>query len=119
MMSVPKNQHYVPRFYLRRFTCNGSQVCVFDKFEQSRKTSKPKSIKSVASDEYFYNIPEAHFRKLDPFLINNVFTKLESKYATSLTEMIESVTRGRRIIKRQKEALAIHLALQILRTLEF
>lgn len=119
MMSGKNNQHYVPRLYLKRFTCNGSQIYLFDKFHQSRKTSKPKSIKSVASDEYFYNIPEEHFRKLDPFLIDNVFTKLENKYATSLAEMIESVTRGRRIIKRQKEALAIHLALQILRTLEF
>jgi len=119
MMSDGKNQHSVPRLYLKRFTRNGSQIYVFDKFHQFRKTSKPKSIKSVASDDYFYNIPEEHFKKLDPFLIDNVFTKLENKYATSLAEMIESVTRGRRIIKHQKEALAIHIALQILRTLEF
>lgn len=115
-MSDPINQHYVPRLYLKRFTCNGTQIYVFDKF---RRDTKLRSTKSVASEDYFYNLPEEALKNLDPLLIDKVFTELEDKYAKLLAEIIETITQGRRITKSQKENLAIHLGLQILRTREF
>jgi hypothetical protein len=52
-MSRVKNQHYVPRFYLKRFTEDGSSIYAFDK--KDRKVFRS-NIAGVASQRYFYDV---------------------------------------------------------------
>jgi hypothetical protein len=51
----PKNQHYVPRLYLRQFSANACaknpQICSFDKTCQ--RVRRP-TIRAVAAEDYFY-----------------------------------------------------------------
>ncbi len=60
-MTAPKNHHYVPQSYLRRFSSDGTQVYVFDK---STRRSFVTNVKNVASETYFHDIPEDQLSKL-------------------------------------------------------
>lgn len=60
-MAAPKNHHYVPQSYLRRFSSDGTQVHVFDKFT---RRSFVTNVKNVASETYFHDVPEEHLAKL-------------------------------------------------------
>lgn len=115
-MSEAKNQHFVPRSYLKRFTHDGSQTYVFDKV---KKLTFPSNINKIASGKYFYNLPQEINSNVDPFLIEKVFSQLETKYGNLLAEIIDGITVRRGITKNQKQNLAIHLGVQILRTREF
>ena len=48
------NQHYVPRFYLKRFAQANDQIFVYDKF--SKKSFGPTHITNVASEKNFYDV---------------------------------------------------------------
>lgn len=60
-MTNPKNHHYVPQSYLRRFSTDGSQIYVFDKFKQHQFVT---NIKNVASETHFYNLSEEQIVEL-------------------------------------------------------
>ena len=47
-----KNQHYVPRFYLKYFTFNKNQIWVYDKSNRRKYIS---SLENVACENYFYD----------------------------------------------------------------
>jgi hypothetical protein len=56
-VSDPKNQHYVPQAYLRRFAPDQRQVWVYDK--QDGRVFRT-DVRNVASETYFYDIdPDA------------------------------------------------------------
>ena len=54
-MSIPKFQHYVPRFYLARFVDRAGFLWVFDKAEKRTFKIKPENI---AGENRFYDLPE-------------------------------------------------------------
>ena len=54
-MTVPKFQHYVPRFYLARFVDQEGFIWVFDKTQGRTFRVKPENI---AGQNRFYDLPE-------------------------------------------------------------
>ena len=65
---MSKNQHYVSQFYLRAWSNDGNKIFTAhdDKVEQ-------KSIRSVASSDYFYKI-EGMNNKTRDFLLEQIRT---------------------------------------------
>src|SRR5205085_10121431 len=100
-MSKAKNQHFVPRLHLKRFTRDGTQIHVFDKFLKASFTS---SITNIASSKYFYNLPPEKHEGVDSFLIDDVLTELEPKYEGAIIELLNTVENQKKIHKSQKES---------------
>src|SRR5690606_12590554 len=81
-MTKPKNHHYVPQSYLRRFSFDETQVHVFDKFT---RRSFPTNVKNVASETYFHDVPEEYLANLQEWV--------QQKYKDSedLPDIVDSV----------------------------
>jgi hypothetical protein len=124
-MSEPqltKNQHYVPQFYLRRWSQNGKQIHVFDKVLSKHFTD---SIVNVASEAGFFDIPWMDERakaegvanqlmeemlRVDEAEIAPVFHKIATAVGTGLTPSLAEQER-RTVVKA--------FALQMVRTREY
>lgn len=76
-MSVVKNQHYVPKFYLRNFSCNKKNIGMFRC--ENEEFIPNASIKSVAYSIFLYGEDE----KLENFL-----SKFESKWAEIIRKIL-------------------------------
>ena len=76
-----KNQHYVPRVYLKRFTDSNGQIHVFNiETQQSFRTS----VENVGTERHFYDIPETILENPGPSYDEQAIEKFLSD--------IESVT---------------------------
>jgi hypothetical protein len=66
-MSKVKNQHYVPRFYLKQWhnQTSDSQVYVYNK---DSKESSCRNIKTIASSRYFYDYPNLNEEQKQVFI---------------------------------------------------
>lgn len=54
ILSNPKNQHYLPQFYLRYFSQDGKSIHTYDKVNDR---SFHTSTENVAHERYFYKLP--------------------------------------------------------------
>lgn len=116
-MSKVKKQHYVPRSYLKRFTQDGDQLYVFDKFA---KTSFKSNIRKVASERYFYDIPQDIVAKDEDLqIIEKGVSKIESDFSNAVDNVLTTVHEEGRIDGDQKSAMAFFITIQFLRTREF
>ena len=69
MISIAKNQHYVPQFILRNFTVgDGKQIHVFDK--QDEKSFRT-NIRNIAAETGFYNFDIKEYKFTTDFRANN------------------------------------------------
>jgi len=86
-MGKVKNQHYVPRFYLKRFSVNNNNIFVYDKIQ---KKSFRSSIKSVSSTKFFYD-----WKELDDIVgtqfIEEVFSVLEGEVSCDIRDLLDRV----------------------------
>jgi uncharacterized protein DUF4238 len=135
-MPKTKKQHYVPQLALRRFSTDGERIYVFDKI---RKEVRIASIRDVAQQRYFYDIPQEVIpddlqQSMDRQAIEHSLSELEGYFNTVVERVLRKVTR-RRLVKqllhfitfgptkvisrRDKRALSFFVALQYLRTREF
>lgn len=135
-MSKVKKQHYVPQFYLKRFTFDGERIYVFDKFAAKKRTA---NTKDIAEEKYFYDIPLAAISESDDSenfdvqMLEKELGKIEANYSRAIKELLKSLepkTRlqkifnslkfsgGKIITKKQKNALAFFIAVQYFRTKE-
>ena len=113
-MSVVKNQHYVPRVYLEKFAFKGEQIHVFDK---TALRSFPSSVRNVACEKFFYDIPEKYLHEdAEGQIVEKHLSKMEGRFAPCRDEMLAQVESGRRFDLRLKEEFADYLLLQMLRT---
>lgn len=127
-MSQVINQHYVPQSYLKNFTNSGSQIFVFNKFEQR---SFPSNVKNVASERFFYDLPQDVTQPENVQIIERLFSELEKrqgKFMHHIHRKIDGFFSLRHIGKaystnvltiEQKRDLACIAAIQFLRTREF
>jgi hypothetical protein len=90
-MGLTKNQHYVPKLYLRNFCNSKKQIASFDKTNQNSFFT---SIDNVANENYFYDneyIDQA--TKVEQFL-EKYFHPLEDRIAILLRKLIKSFDEG-------------------------
>ena len=117
-MSRVKNQHYVPRFYLKNFCKKPEHIAVFDKVTQK---SYYTSISNVANEKYFYddeNVDKA--TQVNQFL-EKYFHPLENRIAILLKDLIGSFDKNEFICLDQDSRidLSLYLIYQFARTKEY
>jgi hypothetical protein len=115
----PKLHHYVPQFYLRRFT-DGGRFWVFDKLKQTVFQADPGS---VAAETHFYRIPEIVGTDADPLILEKYFSEVEGAAAT-ITDLwfkrLARVALGDKVLIGRDERwwMSRYIAVQYLRTVE-
>ena len=113
-MSIVKNQHYVPRVYLEKFAFKGEQLHVFDK---TASRSFPSSVKNVACEKFFYDIPEKYLQEDAEFqVVEKHLSTMEGRFAPCRDSILSQIESGGRFDPRLKEEFADYLLLQMLRT---
>lgn len=116
-MSKVKKGHHVPESYLKRFTHNGSQLFVFDKFT---KRPFPANINDIATERYFYDIPtEFVTGKVKQQITEEILSDIETSFSNVSHGIIEAIKNNGSITANQKEAMSYFLTVQILRTRKF
>jgi len=117
-MSVPKFQHYVPRFYLARFVDREGFLWVFDKAERRTFKIKPENI---AGENRFYDIPELEKSGADRHLMESQLSGIESN-VQKITECWLSQVKERERVEipnTNREIVSLFLTLQLIRTVEY
>lgn len=109
-MSIPKNQHYVPRFILKNFAFNSgnNQVYVYDKKEDN---SFPTNIENIATEKGFYNI-EIKGKKAT---IETSLSNIEDGAANILEKILKQVSISK-LTTDEIQYLKYFLSIQLTRT---
>ncbi len=109
---LPRNQHYVPQFLLRRFSAAAGeeQVWAYDK-----KTGKifRTNVRNVASRRDYYNFPNVEDASLEPAL-----GSMEANAAEVVKRLLESESLNS-LTSDDRGALALFAAAQMNRTTHF
>src|ERR1035437_4118844 len=119
-MSDPKLHHYVPQFYLERFTNSDGRLWVFDKKLNRKFCSSPKSI---AAETKFYYVSELTGTKYTPLFVEKQFSALESNIAQITGDWLNQINNCKsrhqlKISAFERSQMALFVALQYLRTAE-
>lgn len=124
-MELKKRQHYVPKFYLKRFADSKDQVFVFDKFENKDFRTH---INNIAQETYFYDFPGELLSLEERQLVENAFAEFDNWCAKIIQNFFEEITVRRKgkkptqrkiLHKKEKIQLAEFMVLQLFRTKEF
>ena len=114
MKQITKDQHFVPRFYLKRFAGEG-QIQVFD--VRAKRIGKPRPYASVCYEKYFYaaktGVQDEISQKLE-----GLFGKIENIIADALPGVIERAV-GRQLTSSDLDVLANFMSVQWIRTPHF
>ena len=116
-MSKVKNQHFVPRAYLRRWADAHEKIWVYDAPIGKLFLS---NVKNVASESYFYDTSIDDI--LDPDraqFIERLLAELEGKYQKSLKTLLTAATASIGIDVAFKREFGYYLWVQWLRTPKF
>jgi hypothetical protein len=112
-----KNQHYVPRFYLKLFAFEKTKIWVYDKSTKSQFIS---SILNIAADNYFYDDVELDKKHNKEQYLENLYSEIEDKFAHNFNPILESIKHSDNfeISKNDRQIIANYLVTQIDRTKE-
>jgi hypothetical protein len=119
VMSVVKNQHYVPQFYLKRFSRDGNRIHVYDKVEKKSFTS---SVSNVASAKYFYDLAPNPNGPDDVQVVEQGLAAIEGECAAAFKALLVELEQTNRCdlsVPERKRTLAYFISLQFCRTLQF
>lgn len=86
-MNAPKLHHYVPRFYLKRFTDQSERFWVWDKSTEKSFQTNPYG---VAAEKHFYLVPEFIGTEHDPLFLERNLAELEGKAAQITQNWVDS-----------------------------
>lgn len=103
----PRRHHYVPRFYLRRFTDHKGRIAAHDRSAQRTITTTPEQ---VAVERDFYRIPAT--TGLPANFLEGLLSSVEGVAA----EAIRSAVATGAVREPDRQVLAAYLGLQRLRT---
>lgn len=111
MSSRTKKQHFVPQFYLQRFSTNGKSLWVFDR---GQGKLYPTNIKDACSKKDLYESPISRSLVVEnPFIfpneIESQLSREEANYASMLSNLLKNDP-GAHIPKAEQEDLAIFIA---------
>ncbi len=112
MISIAKNQHYVPQFILRNFTVgDGKQIHVFDK--QDEKSFRT-NIRNIAAETGFYNFDIKEYK----FTIELGLSDLESSTCVAFEKIIKERSISN-LDDDDRSKIAYFISVQIYRTRYF
>lgn len=109
-----KQQHYVPRVYLRRFTIDGERLYVYDKIKDEIRG--PENIKNVAQERFFYDLPvDTIPSNLDPQAEEKALSELEGQFHIAIEAALR-VVEGKGADLHERMLMSWFVAVQIVRT---
>jgi hypothetical protein len=117
-MGSPKRHHFVPQFYLRRFTDDNGKLWVWDRVLGRSFIAKPGTI---AAESQFYFHDGLHSAGHDPLTMERQFSALEHHAAVVTDHWLAQVRASApgdplEIPDDDRDTMGIFLALQALRT---
>src|SRR6266446_6167352 len=117
-MGEPKLHHFVPQFHLRRFADDRGLLWVWDRDRDRVISATPKSI---AAERHFYRLTEFAEHAQDPLTMEKQFANLEADAASITDYWLKSLREIKApdkldIPDEDRELVALHIALQFLRT---
>ena len=117
-MNAPKLHHYVPQFYLRRFTDASGQLWLWDRDRDRVFRTQPKG---VAAEHKFYWHEELAALGHDPLAMERQFSHLEGEVAQITGQWLEWLRDMKPMEKIEvpdinRELVSLYIALQFLRT---
>lgn len=129
--NIIKKQHFIPRFYLRKFSLIGdindynndkkNKVLIYDKKNNKQYAS---TVYNIACENYFYDLDNVN-NKNNKQIFENEFSNMESKFSMLLTHFInrckqkENYYSALIINKKEREEFSFYLTMQLLRTKKF
>lgn len=115
-MSFPKRHHYVPRFYLQRFTNERGKIWVYDKLKKTAFETAPENI---ASQTHFYRVDE-NAEGVGPSEMENQFAGVEAVMNNITNDWFGRISRADYVPIPQvnRDTVSLYIALQLLRTVE-
>ena len=116
-MSEPKHHHYVPRFYLSRFTDSRSKIWVLDKQENKVFPSTPNNI---GGQNQFYRLDELAEHDIDPLEMEKQFADLEYQVSNITSNWFQQLTKSEKleIPEINRDLMSLFIVTQLLRTVE-
>src|ERR1017187_6121757 len=117
-MNAPRLHHYVPQFYLRRFTDASGQLWLWDRDRDRVFRTQPNK---VAAENNFYWHEELAALGHDPLVMEKQFSQLEGEVAQITGQWLEWL-RGMKPMEKlevpdiNRELVSLYIALQFLRT---
>lgn len=117
-MNVPRLHHYVPQFYLRRFTDAAGRLWIWDRDRERTFCSRPDN---VAAESKFYWHEELAALGHDPTTMEKQFSQLEGEVAQITGQWLDWL-RGMNPMEKveipavNRELVSLYIALQFLRT---
>lgn len=117
-VSNPKLHHYVPQFYLRRFTDPAGRLWVWDRDRDRVFPTRPGS---VAAESDFYFLRDLAEQGYDPLTMESQFADLESNVSAITGQWLDWIRRGVQgevlpVPDVNRHAVSLFLVLQFLRT---
>ena len=114
MTQITENQHFVPQFYLKRFSKKG-QIQVFD--VRAKRIGRPSSCKKECYEKFFY-AAENGVRDEISQAFEDVFCRIEDVSAKALRGVIERAV-AQHLTNGDLDELAYFMSVQWLRTRYF
>jgi hypothetical protein len=117
-MNAPKLHHYVPQFYLRRFTDSAGNLWLWDRDRDLVFRARPSG---VAAENNFYWHEEFAALGHDPLTMEKQFSQLEGEVAQITEQWLEWLRDMKPMEKVEipdinRELVSLYIALQFLRT---
>lgn len=117
-MNAPKLHHYVPQFYLRRFTDSSGCLWLWDRDQDRAFRARPNSI---AAEKDFYYLAKLVEHGHDPLTMEKQFSDLEGQAARIIGQWLDWLRQMRPEEKMDipdinRELVSLFIALQFLRT---
>lgn len=77
--NITKKQHYIPQTFLKGFSDDGKTICRYDLVKKMQQPHIP--IKSIAYDEYLYEIKDKDGKIYKPNYIEKCLSQIESQFS--------------------------------------
>lgn len=107
-----KLQHYVPRFYLRRFSSKRGKNYLINCFHKNTSEKFLVNIRNIASEKYFYDL----HRKSEQ-IVEKAFSRIEGEFARVYRKLIEKQNLDD-LSEDEIVTMAIFIITQLIRTRE-
>ena len=89
-----KNQHYVPQFYLKKFTKQNWKIEVLDL--ANKRILKEQSVEHICSGDYFYSVKDGEKHVVSQ-IIEDLFNYYENKFSDIYFELVDNISNYKEI----------------------